>query len=102
MTPEEILHEAADIIRRDGWHQGSLDDGDKEHGAVCAVGAIDRAWSGNSQAMVEGNPVHYPVARRPAIERLMGAIGHQFIGTWNDAASRTVEDVLLALKQAAE
>lgn len=49
MTPEEILNEAADIIRRDGWHQGDADDGNPVAGAVCLMGAIGRACTGDSR-----------------------------------------------------
>ncbi|MFF5973683.1 hypothetical protein ACFY7C_19360 [Streptomyces sp. NPDC012769] len=100
MTPEEILHTAIEIIERDGWYQGDLDDGDDKHGAVCAVGAIERAWSGSSQAF---GALYWPDERREAIDRLNSHVGSYYggIGVWNDHPGRTVEDVILALKKAA-
>ncbi|MFF8831335.1 hypothetical protein [Streptomyces sp. NPDC015131] len=102
MTPEEILNTAADIILRDGWHQGDTDDGDTKHGPVCLMGAIDRAVTGNSRGGVAAISRNGPVPEvNEAVQRVINTIARWDIGEWNDHSGRTVEDVLLALKKAA-
>ncbi|GHG10125.1 DUF6197 family protein [Streptomyces hydrogenans] len=102
MTPEEILVSAGDIIRRDGWYQGETDDGDPESGAVCLMGAIGRAATGDSRSeevTIWRDGVMEEANR--AVQRVIDILGRTDVGVWNDDQGRTVEDVLLVLKQAA-
>ncbi|KPI09907.1 hypothetical protein OV450_3398 [Actinobacteria bacterium OV450] len=92
MTPEQtrqILGEAIKVLERDGWHQGGLVAAD---GAVCAMGAINRAATGSAH--------DYTMAGALAVCTLQMSIGQQ-VPQWNDDPSRTKEDVILAMKKAA-
>ena len=52
MTPQDVLLKAAEVIERDGWHQGyyypqnfgdeAADTEANKHGPACAMGAIRR------------------------------------------------------------
>ena len=103
MKISKVLSKAADHIEKHGWYQGyywpsptdykwrepSYTEGDP----CCALGAI---------AVVEGrDPVHEETA---AMEFLAEHIGETTAGVadWNDAGSRTKDEVLAALRGAAE
>lgn len=91
MTPSEVLLKAADTLAERGWCQGGLSDA---QGRYCAIGAIRKVtnWSLGKDA-------------RSAVHRLMDHIEtdqYYGIADWNDAPERTAEDVILAMKRAAE
>ncbi|PRH79362.1 hypothetical protein C6N75_09770 [Streptomyces solincola] len=122
MTPKDILLKAAEIIQRDGWHQGSLFKVPEfttvrrlsgrlaaTHAAgrtapVCAMGALCRATFGTAYA----DDIHvWPPALMDtyrdavlALEREVSAPGNS-VAHWNDQRERTAEDVILAFKRAA-
>ncbi|MFD8117060.1 DUF6197 family protein [Streptomyces microflavus] len=113
---KELLTKAREILERDGWHQGSLENGgysddpmhpDPAHPyveglKVCSVGALQRANSGS--ALHRGEDL---ATFTRAYELLVHkGIGDGFeeecgIAGWNDHPNRTQEDVLLAFKRAA-
>jgi len=86
----KILLDTIDILNERGWNQHS-DSG--PNGEVCVGRAIDIAAS--------NLPVVY---RLPIYDKVLKAAGctHNWITNWNDQGGMTVEDVILALKQAAE
>jgi hypothetical protein len=94
VTPRDALLEAARVLMEDRWCQGELHSPDGEH---CVAGALGQA--------------HYRLrssfgALDTACTRMRVVIRSEY-GTasfprWNDAPERTAEDVILALKRAAE
>lgn len=109
-TVQTILIRAAQIIRTRGWCRGTLLD---ERGAVCLLGAIFEAGTGNSAAAYYGNHEQYDAltsAAWIAVEQLInarfggvggGGEGRLTIPGWNDLPARTTEDVLQILDAAA-
>lgn len=106
----DILDGAADVIERDGWHQGDYgapgkqDQQPIEGQPVCALGAIrvarrlDVRWSAAAAAWFGGIDDH------PAVEALAQTTGIKVGGVhkWNDAPERTKQEVLDALRLAAK
>lgn len=93
-TPQDVLREAARILMRDGWTQGEVG---TPGGTKCAVGAIKAAcgvhlydWSDTA------------VAAADLLQNWVDPRGSYRVADWNDAPERTAEDVILALKRAAE
>ncbi len=104
----EVLHEAADIIERQGWERcGGMEPGT---GPRCLMGAIGQAIDAPvldmrpifnkhcySYAAVERHPAHAAVA-----EHIDDAVASAWgIFHWNDAKDRTAEDVIGVLRAAA-
>lgn len=85
----EVLRRAADIIERRGWCQNDYQDG----AAVCILGALRLAITGNTDN--HSDRVHNPA------ERLAKNLG-QAPWVWNDEPGRTKEEVIAALRSAAE
>jgi hypothetical protein len=91
----DILRRAAELLGERGWCQGEIEDGD---GRMCAVGAIRRAAS-------EVMHTRHSWSESVALNRLRGQVRTRemhSIPRWNDAPERTAEDVILAMKRAAE
>jgi hypothetical protein len=84
-----ILLKAAGQIEKLGWMQGGF--GDEVHG-VCMVGAINLA--------VTGTPYIYNLQSDNAIHHLSMRLGGE-VAHWNDKVGRTREEVLWALRKAA-
>ncbi|MFD4474620.1 hypothetical protein ACFWPU_00685 [Streptomyces sp. NPDC058471] len=118
MTPQEACVEAARIIERDGWHQGNYykePEGDdffspraqvaakaaaKAAAPVCALGAINRAVSGNA---AYSRPI--ALQARELLSKHIGTPNGRafpYIPEWNDDPARSAEDVILALKHASQ
>lgn len=87
MTPKQVLEAAANRIERLGWCQrrNGVKYGD---GPNCAVGAMI-AVSTISDA-------------RPAQIRVENFLGVPRLMEWNDAPGRTAEEVIAALRAAAD
>jgi hypothetical protein len=88
----EVLGEAAELLMVDGWAQGSFHADDGRH---CAIGAI---------AAIAGQLDQFDTSRRiecRAVNLLRVTIQDNNIVAWNDDPHRTAEDVILALKRAA-
>ncbi|GHG10298.1 DUF6197 family protein [Streptomyces hydrogenans] len=118
MTPEEIdsqarqaLLDAAEVIGRDGWHQGAYYSGHTYgpeadgteaalHAPVCAIGSIRRALWGEAcvPLRIWGSP---QVRVALHAEKLLGDHVGACVPDWNDKRERTAEDVILAMKQTA-
>ena len=116
-TPEQVLSAAAEIIERDGWHQGDFHqpprydtdnyleaDAQAElHAPVCALGAINRATTGNAadSGAIDSEVHALNYQARCMLAAVVDAGTPYIIPRWNDDPTRTAEDVLLALKRAA-
>lgn len=87
-TPQDVLREAARILMRDGWTQKTTRNAD---GQRCVAGALRDAMG-----------LQTPQSVRYEAERTLALFVGTAITTWNDAPERTAEDVILALKRAAE
>lgn len=119
MTPDQVLEQAAHIIERDGWRQGSLyalpdsveramTDDDWQYGVwqgerngpVCSMGAIHRAISGNAGRVWSdvGQQLRAD-AGNLLLDQVAGR-GFGDIPSFNDAVTTTKEDVLLVFKRA--
>ncbi len=93
-TAEWVLREAAETLELVGWCQGILTN---DRGQYCAAGAIRRAVNeGNYQN--EGAAVTACVS---AVETLEAEVG-QTIVDWNDTPGRTSDEVIAAMRYAAE
>lgn len=104
-----ILAEAADYIAEHGWTQG--DYRDDATGGVCALGAI---WSTRDGILTvdEDDGRHKFLASIDVCDKALVLLSqHLNVGppgawgahvpNWNDQPERTAEDVILALKGAA-
>ena len=99
MTPAEILAKAADVIETRGHHKGHYTDAEGQR--VCAIGAM---------CVVAGLPLFSfgvfghdaPEAADvfAAIDVLRGHVGMS-VPAWNDAPERMHEEVVTALREAA-
>lgn len=117
MKPSEILDKAADIIVRDGWHQGSYFETDPNATAeedaelaktapCCQDGAILRAVYGTAWPTTwqhgESDPKKEKMA---ADEYMIGYVKKAYgVGSpiaWNDRSTTTKDDVVTALRGAA-
>lgn len=89
-----ILNRAADVIVERGWTTGEIQD---RRGAVCLVGALNLAITGNSLDPVFGNR-KWSLAEA-YLREVTDAPGHAW--EWNDVPGRTKEQVIGALREAA-
>lgn len=102
MTPSEILLKAADLIEQKGWTQGAyarsgefeVSSLHREATCYCTIGAIICA---TGEARMLGRGV---VDGTKA--RLFAMIGDHDIVSWNDTPGRTKEEVVEALRRAAQ
>ena len=85
---ENPFLKAIDVLKERGWHQGQEQGPD---GSVCLLGAVGVACTGN--AYMWGRENYHLVSQTLGLTR---------VGSWNDDPERTEEDVILALKHAAE
>lgn len=116
MKPSEVLDSAANIILRDGWYQGNFyepppavdglaaaDDEANRSAPCCQDGALQRAIWG--VAYVGGHwwidPTPQAQAYKQARAYMEQVVGDNSID-WNDHPDRTKEEVVAALRQAAE
>jgi hypothetical protein len=86
-TVRDVLHRAADLLEEFGWCQGRA--GSKADGAMCAGGAVIEAV-----ADFRNGPNFWTTWSR-FCEKYRGT-------SWNDAPGRTKEEVVTALREAAE
>ncbi|MFF8831316.1 hypothetical protein [Streptomyces sp. NPDC015131] len=104
----DYLREAAEYIAEHGHHKGSYEhwSAGAEHPVTCALGALRRVTG--DRGMMGGR--FYEAAallgshleREGLIPRYEGVVPLSHIPIWNDAPERTAEDVILAMKRAAE
>jgi hypothetical protein len=117
---QDVLRKAAEAISEKGWHQGTLVN---KKGQLCAMGGILTAvgyekvrsvaqgWntfvtlrdlSDDDPDVLFQKETLIQAATGRLIEYLADQGENTEIAVWNDATERTAEDVILALKQAAE
>lgn len=104
MSTATVLRGAADVIRRNGWHQDSYYDSGypdlpKNECPVCARGAINIAANGLPDLTSDVTD-----AADDAMHQYLGIDG-QFphsLADWNDAPERTADEVIAALEAAAD
>lgn len=95
MNTSEVLNAAADLIERDGWCQQRFHD---TLGGWCASGAclkVSGAWDGE----IEDDDTIFD-ASDEALDVLEKRL-QSYVPTWNDASGRTAEEVIQALRDAA-
>ena len=90
-----ILLRAAELIEEKGWCQYH---GVDHEGGVCVIGAITMV--NNSDIMGNNSNIFENDKYIHLVEDYLG-IAHFSIWCWNDAASRTKEEVVAALRGAA-
>lgn len=92
-TVSDVLLAAADVLYRDGWTQGKAHGRDGSH---CVAGAIQIAagLGLNAIALTDG----YMAAFRAFSDVVPG----MWVAEWNDVPGRTADEVIHALKDAAE
>lgn len=105
-TVSQVLSGAADYIDKHGWVQGQMQD---TKGRCCAVGAIAVAASEVSEENVWAirSDAENRLARTLVDEETLSIAGDvlgrfDLIVRWNDESGRTKDEVVQALRQAAE
>jgi hypothetical protein len=88
------LREAAEYIGEHGWLQGTLSSAD---GRVCAIGAIQRIGGTGNARSYDAVDALYEYLDLPMTTGILHPVA-----IWNDEPERTAEDVILAMKCAAE
>jgi hypothetical protein len=88
------LEDAMNLLAEDGWCQDKLHD---QWGRHCAMGALAKATRADGELSMTERP-HY----LGAFYRLKRVVDDEngSVAIWNDTPGRTIEDVLLAFKQA--
>lgn len=92
------LREAAQVLERDGWCQGTFHSHTGEH---CAIGALATVTGLRVNEIVPQDDPRFH-RHRAAVGALCAQIGSRNIMGWNDATGRRREDVVKALLQAAD
>lgn len=102
----DVIDKAAEIIDRNGHHQGYLYDETKADGGlllqacpVDTVGAINIAVFGKPRWPAEDHPDC--LLAQAAVEALQKTIGKPIVG-WNDETERTQDDVITSLWETSE
>lgn len=95
LAPEcQVLLDAADVIRKQGWIQGSYHCGSY----VCMMGAVCYAISKIAVPYkLPANKIQIFIKA----ERRLGIFLNEMPANWNDAPGRTKEQVIAALEGAA-
>ena len=91
------LRAAAEVLERGGWTQGRYYR--PETGCRCAIGAIVAVLGGHDTEFTipdEAQP------RWRAVEGALEAHLNHFIDIWNDEPGRTADEVIAALRAAAD
>lgn len=88
-TPADVLREAANVVRREGWCRGAFSD---EDGRVCALGALREV--GYQAGLGLGT-------RWAVMSALLDVVRGGDIATWNDEEAIDGEDVAVHMEKAA-
>lgn len=91
----QVLRAAAERIERDGWFQG----GNGSDGRRCCIMRALAAETDKARSMNEADGLWR--SAKHALEQRVRPPGG-LMSTWNDARERTVDDVLAALRGAAD
>lgn len=86
----EALLKAADLIEASTWWQATGDSDEMPDGHYCAITATDVVTKGNQEERVH------------AVAKLMTYLKVRSIIAWNDTPGRTKDEVVAALRAAAE
>jgi len=104
-TRSQVLRAMADVIRTEGWVQGTYFD--SETGNVCLIGARNTVFG--------GYPSDYPDKYRKMVDAVTEVLAllvanyppgvspvtqEGIVISWNDVDGRTVDEVLRLIKQA--
>lgn len=92
VSAEDVLRKAAELIRREGWWDGTP--GASVDGSQCLATALHAVTTHDVTLPVPERTARYGAGRRLLLRRL----GTPNIVTWNDAPGRTVEEVLAVLE----
>lgn len=95
-TPQYILATAADILEADGWCQGVARD---QAGRHCALGAIGTAAHKDGANLLTREAFELQDA---ATDMLQAHLEVDWVHEWNDKPGRTKDEVVQALRAAAE
>jgi hypothetical protein len=90
----QALRKAANLIEKNGWHQGHFI---SDEGAVCALGAVNTVACG-APAMEWGAGSKL---RKLALDALGKFIGGRSVPRWNDSKDTTKNDVLKTFRKTA-
>jgi hypothetical protein len=88
------LRAAADVLERDGWTQNAYTD---QNGCHCVMGAAYVAMGCPTTEWAEGL-----TERVDAVRDFLGTFLGRRPHLWNDAPGRTAEEVIAALRAAAD
>lgn len=112
-SDDEVLHGSANYLGRNGHIQGQMSapGSDAEEPPACALGAMKRVSLELADDATTGWDVYIRAADRLGRHlRKTGEVGdygnelppHLQVPEWNDRPGRTAEDVILAMKRAAD
>ena len=106
-SAERILLRAIDLVKQNGWQQGAIDTVSQE----CLATSIERAYKEGDYTIVDFNYTREALSRVLNVSREPEAIpldtldvpywGRNFM-KWNDEPGRRQEEVIDALKKAAD
>lgn len=116
MKPSDVLDKAAEIIIRDGWYQGEYfetpdDPADRDQAnrtaPCCQAGAISRAahgvaWLIGWDAVDRAESHARYRAERYMRDYIRARYGTRSSVEWNDTVARDADEVVTALRGAAE
>jgi hypothetical protein len=105
-TVREALLAAAEEIEQRGWYQGNWYSGSSEYAHLqppwcpkCVQGALCQAVTGWPVPIVDAAGFDLYIASLLVLEQVLGV---SELGSWNDSEARTQDQVVAALRTAAE
>ena len=116
-SSSDVFRAAADYLERYGWIQGAFEQSERptKHPKCCAVGAINMAVTGFADTYISNSRErgHSDDSRRyirlfaQSLRLVQSKVGPQatpttMVAKWNDVPSRTQEQVITALRKAAQ
>jgi hypothetical protein len=100
VNAQEALFKAVDVLHERGWVQGQLERAD---GSVCLVGAINVAVTGSAAPRdAVWDDKELALLGTAAFDAVRSEVNEPNLGRWNDKRARDVDDVIDALKRAAD
>jgi len=106
-TPDVVLDDAANLLEKEGvWCQGFIGkevDGEIVH--ACAMGAINVTATGKLSANSISTPAGDEIRNLNLVSKayeLLSRVVNDNIAYWNDTPEQTADDVVTAMRTAAE